>query len=64
VETRVLEITKSSFGHLLEARPGVLDTLGVALANRLAERARLIQSGAQPPAEPDLFRRIRDFFEI
>ena len=64
VETRVLEITKSSFGHLLEARPGMLDTLGVPLANRLAERARLIQSGAQPPAEPDLFRRIRDFFEI
>jgi len=64
VETRVLEISKQSVAHLLEAEGGLMDTLGVALANRLAERARLVRQEPPPPAEPDLLQRIRDFFEI
>jgi CRP-like cAMP-binding protein len=64
VETRVLEISKQSIAHLLEAEGGLMDTLGVALANRLAERSRLVRQEPPSSVEPDLLKRIRDFFEI
>jgi len=63
VETRVLEISKASIAHLLEAERGLVDKLGAALAARLADRSRLLTGEAVAPAtEPDMFRRIRDFF--
>ena len=63
VETRVLEISKASIAHLLEAERGLVDKLRAALAARLADRSRLLTGEAVAPAtEPDMFRRIRDFF--
>jgi len=65
VETRVLEISKASIAHLLEAERGLVDKLGAALAARLADRSRLLTGEAVAPATgPDMFRRIRDFFAI
>jgi small-conductance mechanosensitive channel/CRP-like cAMP-binding protein len=65
-ETRLLEVRKHSFGRVLEARPSLVEEIGAALRERMAERSRAIAGQEQEPTEPiqDIFRRIRDFFSI
>ena len=65
-ETRLLEICKDSFGRILAARPELVEEIGAALRARLAERFRAIAGQEQAGADqaPDIFRTIREFFEI
>jgi len=64
-ETRVLEISKRSLGHLLAAEHGLVEKLGAALAERLDARHRALEGDPRRPvAEPDLFQKIRDFFSL
>ena len=64
-ETRVMEVSKDSFRHVLEARPELVDELGRALHVRMAERAQAV-AGITPtgPEVQDIFRKIRDFFSL
>ena len=64
-ETRVLEVSKQSFGQLLGGHPELIEQLAAALGKRLAERAEAI-AGSERPAQAtqDIFDRIREFFGI
>lgn len=64
-ETRVLEISKESFGRIMALRPELVVTLGNALQGRMAERDVALANARQQTAESgDLFRRIRQFFAL
>ncbi|MCE9630676.1 MAG: mechanosensitive ion channel [Planctomycetia bacterium] len=65
-ETRLLEICKDSFGRILAEKPGLIEQVGAALRERLADRSRAIAGQESPPPEPaqDIFARIRDFFSM
>ncbi|MEN9734809.1 MAG: hypothetical protein RLZ45_2804 [Verrucomicrobiota bacterium] len=64
-ETRVLEISKESFGSIMALRPELVVTLGNALQDRMAERDVALANARQQTAESgDLFRRIRQFFAL
>ena len=64
-ETRVLEVSKQSFGLLLSGHLELVEQLAAALGKRLAERAEAI-AGSELPAQEtqDIFVRIREFFGI
>jgi small-conductance mechanosensitive channel/CRP-like cAMP-binding protein len=65
-ETRLLEVCKTSFGRILEAKPSLVEEIGSALRERMAERSRAIEGREQEAPEPAqvILRRIRDFFSI
>jgi CRP-like cAMP-binding protein len=64
-ETRVLEISKESFGRIMALRPELVVTLGNALQGRMAERDVALANARQQTAESgDLFRRIQQFFAL
>jgi small-conductance mechanosensitive channel/CRP-like cAMP-binding protein len=64
-ETRVVEVDKEVFRHVLERHPELVEVLGRALHERMAERERAVAGVAvAPPEEQDLFRRVRDFFSL
>jgi CRP-like cAMP-binding protein len=64
-ETRVLEISKESFGRIMALRPELVVTLGNALQGRMAERDVALANARREATESgDLFRRIRQFFAL
>ncbi|MEX0671209.1 MAG: mechanosensitive ion channel family protein [Pirellulales bacterium] len=64
-ETRLLEVGKESFGAILAAHPELVETLGVSLRLRLAERTQAIAGVERAtPEVQDIFRKIRDFFAM
>ncbi len=64
-ETRVLEIGRETFRHILERRPELVEELGKVLHDRLAARAQAVaDAGPSPPAAQDLFSKIRDLFSL
>jgi CRP-like cAMP-binding protein len=65
-ETRLLEVCKAAFGRVLETKPSLVEEIGAALRERMAERSRAIAGQEQAATDPaqDIFRRIRDFFSM
>ena len=64
-ETRVLEISKESFGRIMAARPELVGILGNALQSRMADRDLALANSRKETSEStDLFRRIRQFFSL
>ncbi len=64
-ETRVLEISKDSFGRIIAARPDLVETLGTALQSRMADRDLALANAKKETTESgDVFRRIRQFFAL
>ncbi|MFM7137434.1 MAG: cyclic nucleotide-binding domain-containing protein [Planctomycetota bacterium] len=64
-ETCVIELGKEPLRHAFEARPDLVTELGRLLQQRAADRTRAV-AGAPPPAaeDPDIFRKLRDFFSL
>jgi CRP-like cAMP-binding protein len=65
-ETRLLEVCKAAFGRVLETKPSLVEEIGAALRERMAERSRAIAGQEQAATDPaqDIFRRIHDFFSM
>jgi small-conductance mechanosensitive channel/CRP-like cAMP-binding protein len=64
-ETRVVEVGKDVFRHVLNRRPELVVALGATLEARRAERDAAVAAAAPPVPQPaDMFRRIRDFFSL
>ena len=65
-ESRLLEIDKQTFRHLLAEQPGLVEMLGAALTARSGERSTaLARDGRRDdPPIPDIFQRIRDYFAM
>ena len=54
-----------SFGGILAAAPGLVESLGAAIKLRLAERAQVIAGlGRAAPEVPDIFTKIREYFAV
>ena len=66
VETRLLEIGKATFRHVLAEQPDLVETLGAALAARAGERSTALarEGRREDPPQPDLFQLIRDYFAM
>lgn len=64
-ETRVLEISKDSFGRIMALRPELVTILGQALESRMAERDAVLASARKESiGSGDLLGRIRQFFAL
>ncbi len=64
-ETRVLEISKASFGRIISMRPELVTILSQALEGRMAERDAVLASTRQESiGSGDLLGRIRQFFAL
>ncbi|MFM7214513.1 MAG: cyclic nucleotide-binding domain-containing protein, partial [Verrucomicrobiota bacterium] len=64
-ETRVLEISKDSFGRIMALRPELVTILSQALEGRMAERDAVLASARKESSgSGDLLGRIRQFFAL
>jgi CRP-like cAMP-binding protein len=65
VETRLLEVGKEAFRHVLATHPELVAALGAALRQRQANRAEAIAETGRPATDaPDILQKIRSFFSM
>jgi len=66
-ETRVIEISRTSFGMILKEQPDLVEKLGEALQRRLRERAEVVEGAERKRREvpiTDLLSKIREIFRL